>query len=71
MRGASMANTPRSDNITIGIAAGEASGDTLAAMLIEAVRVRIRERFEEHRANDAEDCGVGADTNRHRQDGDD
>jgi len=36
-----MANTPRSDDITIGIAAGEASGDTLAAMLIEAVRVRI------------------------------
>lgn len=36
-----MANPPGSDNITIGIAAGEASGDALAAMLIEAVRVRI------------------------------
>src|SRR4030095_13636701 len=31
----------RSGNITIGIVAGEASGDALAAMLIEAVRARI------------------------------
>lgn len=36
-----MADAARSANITIGIAAGEASGDALAAMLIEAVRARI------------------------------
>jgi lipid-A-disaccharide synthase len=36
-----MADAARSANITIGIVAGEASGDALAAMLIEAVRARI------------------------------
>jgi len=36
-----MQRPTRSDNITIGIVAGEASGDALAAMLIAAVRARI------------------------------
>jgi lipid-A-disaccharide synthase len=36
-----MEDPARSGNITIGIAAGEASGDALAAMLIDAVRARI------------------------------
>lgn len=41
-----MGDPARSGNITIGIVAGEASGDALAAMLIEAVRARIpRARF--------------------------
>ena len=38
-----MADVARSANLTIGIVAGEASGDALAAMLIEAVRARIPE----------------------------
>jgi lipid-A-disaccharide synthase len=36
-----MGDAPRSGALTIGIAAGEASGDGLAAMLIEAVRARV------------------------------
>jgi len=36
-----MRDPARSGNITIGIVAGEASGDALAAMLIDAVRARI------------------------------
>jgi lipid-A-disaccharide synthase len=36
-----MGDAPRSGAITIGIVAGEASGDGLAAMLIDAVRARI------------------------------
>ena len=36
-----MADVARSANLTIGIVAGEASGDALAAMLIDAVRARI------------------------------
>ena len=38
-----MAHVARSANLTIGLVAGEASGDALAAMLIEAVRARIPE----------------------------
>jgi hypothetical protein len=40
------------------------------AQLHETVRVRVWKRLEEYRANDAEDRGVGADTNGDRQDGD-
>jgi lipid-A-disaccharide synthase len=36
-----MRDPTRSGNIKIGIVAGEASGDALAAMLIDAVRARI------------------------------
>ncbi len=36
-----MEDRARSGNITVGIVAGEASGDALAAMLIDAVRARI------------------------------
>jgi lipid-A-disaccharide synthase len=43
---ATMGDTARAGAVTIGIVAGEASGDALAAMLIEAVRERIpRARF--------------------------
>src|SRR5262249_40354943 len=40
------------------------------ADLNQAVRVRIRERFEEHCTNDAEDRGVGADADGDREHGD-